>query len=43
MKKQSTKKSQQEKSNQRVKMRSLDEARMKMALKDEADGNGKPY
>lgn len=42
MKKQSKKKSKQQKSN-RVKMRSIDEANMKMALKDEADGNGKPY
>lgn len=43
MKKQSNNKRKQEKSNQRVKMRSIDEAKMKQALKDEADGNGKPY
>ena len=43
MKKQSNKKTKQQKSNQRIKMRSIDEANMKMALKDEADGNGKPY
>ena len=43
MKKQSNNKKKQEKSNQRVKMRSIDEAKMKQALKDEADGNGKPY
>ena len=43
MKKKNKNKKKQEKSNQRVKMRSLDEGNMKMALKDEADGNGKPY
>ncbi len=43
MKKQSNKKKKQQISNQRIKMRSIDEGNMKMALKDEADGNGKPY
>ena len=43
MKNKENKKSKAQKSNQRVKMRSLDEANMKKALKDEADGNGKPY
>ena len=43
MKKQSNKKKKQQISNQRIKMRSIDEGNMKMALKDEADGNGMPY
>ena len=43
MKKQSNKKKKQQISKQRIKMRSIDEGNMKMALKDEADGNGKPY
>lgn len=43
MKKQSNKKKKQQISNQRIKMRSIDEGNMKMALKDEADGKGKPY
>lgn len=43
MKKKTKNMSKRQKSNQRVKMRSIDEANMKMALKDEADGNGKPY
>ncbi len=43
MKKQANKKKKQQISNQRIKMRSIDEGNMKMALKDEADGNGKPY
>lgn len=43
MKKKQSKERAVKKSNQRVKMRSLDEANMKMALKDEANGNGKTY
>ncbi len=43
MKKKLTKKQKQELSNKRVKMRSIDEANMKMSLKDEADGNGETY
>lgn len=43
MKKKLTKKQRQELSNKRVKMRSIDEANMKMSLKDEADGNGETY
>ena len=43
MKKKITKKQKQELSNKRVKMRSIDEANMKMSLKDEADSNGKNY
>lgn len=42
MKKKLDKKQKQQIANQRVKMRSLDEANMKMSLKDEADDNGEP-
>lgn len=43
MKKKNSLKQKQKQSNKLVKMRSIDEANMKMSLKDEADSNGDNY